>query len=345
VALALVVGLISLVTVTSAGASKQAGGQKYTAILSNPFIGNDWRPQMQKYASVVATKPPLAPSISSLRIVTTQNNDPGLQSTALQSAILEKPDILLIDAASETALNGLIQSACNKGITVVTFDIQASAPCAWQLAPDWVAVGKSYAEWIAKTIKGKGLILVDKGTPGTASSNNINKGVQEVLSQYPGIKQISYYSKFSPGTETAAVTQLLASHRDVKGILSQSYAGQDAQQKAGLKLPATGFTFPPAMSGCVSRNVPCYLVGVPPWISADALRLAVDVKDGKVTGKPRFVPFLVPRFVNNSNVKPQVPNLGEVYPLAPQFKDAPKGAFLPASPPWVKINFAKEILG
>ena len=345
VTLLLVASALASAALAASSATAAARGQKFSVILSNPFVGNAWRPQMQKYASVVAGKPPLAQYISSMRVVTTQNNDVGQQTAALQSAILAGPDILLVDAASETGLNGILQQACTKKITVVTFDIEASAPCAWKLAPDWVAVGRSYANWVAKTIHGQGLVLVDKGTPGSTSSNLMNQGVQQVFSKYPKIKTISYYSKFIPGTETAAVTQLLAAHHDVKAILSQSYAAQEAQKKAGVVLPATGFTFPPAMAGCVSRHDPCYLVGVPPWISADALQLAVNVKLGKVTGKARYVPFLVPRFENDSNVSLPDPALGNTYQIAPQLKAAPKGAFLPASPPWVKINFAKEIGG
>jgi hypothetical protein len=138
---------------------------------------------------------------------------------------------------------------------------------------------------------------------------------------------------------------LLAAHPDVDGILGY-YAAQDALAKAGLKLPATGFTFPPAMKGCVDRNNPCLLAGQPPWSSAQALKDAIAIKDGtsKYT-KPGFIPFPVPFFVNNSKVKPaKSSTLGDTYPLKPQFESAPEGAFLPVSPPWAKIPF-DEIVG
>jgi hypothetical protein len=100
------------------------------------------------------------------------------------------------------------------------------------------------------------------------------------------------------------------------------------------------------MSGCLANKTPCFLVGVPPWISAEALKLATEIKDGKVTGAARYIPFKVPLFFSSSSVKPITTNLGGVYDLKTEFTPAtPKGAFLPVSPPWVKINFAKEILG
>jgi hypothetical protein len=95
----------------------------------------------------------------------------------------------------------------------------------------------------------------------------------------------------------------------------------------------------------LARNNPCLLLASPPWISADALKLAADIKAGKVKGKARFVPFLGPLYVNNTKIKPLTKNLGAVLQLKKEYPNAPKGAFLPASPPWVKIDFKKEIAG
>jgi ribose transport system substrate-binding protein len=354
-ALTSVVGVLACIVALSACGSGSSGsgsssgggggGDRYSAMLLNPFMGNDWRPQMEKYAQVVAKKAPLSSSVSSMRVVTTQDNDVSQQSAALRSAILAKPDVIIIDSASTTGLNGLIQQACAKNITVVSFDVLASAPCAWKLSANWVSVGRAWADWMAKSVGGQGLILVDKGTAGTQSSDDITKGINEVLAKYPKIKPLTYYGKMDPGAETTAVTQLLAAHRDVRGILSQGYGAQEAQAKYKLKLPATGNTFPPTMSGCVDRNVPCFLIGVPAWLSADALRLAVQVKQGKVKGNARFVSFPIPRFLNNTKITPPSTDLGGVYSLATELKNAPKDATLPVSPPWVKVDFEKEILG
>jgi ribose transport system substrate-binding protein len=344
VALAVVVAAVA-VPIGFGGNSGAAQSGKLDAILLNPFIGNDWRPQMQKYASAAVAKPPLAARYNGVRIVTTQNNDPALQAPALQSAILESPDVIVMIAASQTATNGLIAQACAKGITVVGFDTYPTAPCAWKYAPDWTAVGRTWADWLVRSIGGEGKIFVDRGVPGNAGSILQNKGIDSVLKKHPKVKVIEYLGKFSPGEETKAVNQLLAAHPDVKGILSTAYGAQDSLRKAKIRIPATGFTYPTTMATCVQRNNPCLLVGVPPWISAEALKLATDIKSGKVKGKPRFVPFPVPVFVQNTKIKPLKKNIGSTYSLAKELRRAPKGAFLPSSPPWVKIDFQKEIQG
>lgn len=341
----LAVAALAAVPIGSGANGGSAQGTKLEGILLNPFIGNDWRPQMQKYATAAVNHAPLNARYSSVRVVTTQNNDPALQAPALQSAILEEPDVIIMIAASQTATNGLIAQACAKGILVVGFDTYPTAPCAWKLAPDWQAVGRSWAEWIARSVGGQGKVFVDRGVPGNAASILINKGVDGVLKKYPKIKTYTYLGKFSPGDETKSVSQLLAAHPDVKGIISAAYAAQDSQRKAGIHVPATGFTYPSSMAGCLKNKNPCFLVGVPPWISAEALKLGSDIKAGKVKGKPRFVPFLVPLFFNKSKVKPITTNLGASYLLSKEFPNAPKGAFLPVSPPWTKIDFKKEILG
>jgi ABC-type sugar transport system substrate-binding protein len=323
--------------------SEQAG--KLDAILLNPFIGNDWRPQMQKYATAAVNHPPLSNRYNGVRIVTTQNNDPSLQAPALQSAILEEPDVIVMIAASQTATNGLIAQACAKGILVVGFDTYPTAPCAWKLALDWTAVGRSWADFVVRSMGGQGKVFVDRGVPGNAASVLINRGIDSVLKKYPKVTSYTYLGKFSPGEETKAVSQLIAAHPDVKGVISAAYGAQDSLRKAKLRIPASGFNYPSTMQGCLARNNPCYLVASPPWISADALKLGSEIKSGKVKGKARFVPFRAPLFVHNTKIKPLTKNLGQVFQLKKEYPKAPKGAFLPVSPPWVKIDFKKEILG
>src|SRR5207244_3402342 len=94
---------------------------------------------------------------------------------------------------------------------------------------------------------------------------------------------------------------------------------QEALHKAGLSVPATGFNYPVAMKDCISYETKCLLVGVPPWISGDAMRLATDILDGKVKGPARFVPFLVPLFQTKNTTPVDTKNLGKVYELKKVF--------------------------
>ena len=60
--------------------------------------------------------------------VVNANNSASEQASQIQSLIVEGWDAIVIDAGSTTALNGVIQEACDAHITVIVFDGLATAP-------------------------------------------------------------------------------------------------------------------------------------------------------------------------------------------------------------------------
>ncbi len=55
----------------------------------------------------------------------------------MSDLILKHVDAIVIDAASETALNGITAKACAAGIKVLAFDSIVSAPCSYKLNFDF----------------------------------------------------------------------------------------------------------------------------------------------------------------------------------------------------------------
>ena len=335
----------------SSGSSGSAGGKgaekkTYSVVLSNGFVGNDWRVQMQHAPVVLTKKAPLKDSVSSMKVFTTQNNDVGQQNAALQTAIEEKPDILLIDASSATAQNGILQRACSAGITVVTFDVLATAPCAWKLSPDFRKIGAARAEWVARTIGGRGDVIVDWGISGLSATEDQGKAAMAVLAKYPGIKAYKYYSQVTPGGETSAVTQMVAAHPNIKGIVAQGYGAYAlrAAVRAGTRpLPTAGWAYNISLETCQQYRAPCMFVSLPAWISAEALRLGIRVRDGEIKGSPRLINFATPVFVSN-NVAFDASSLGPVSALDRAIDpNAPGGVFVPVSPPWARLSTAEAV--
>ena len=220
--------------VAGAGAAQAETAPKaYSAVLVNNFMGNSWRALMERSAQLLIEQPPLKGRISNLRIINTDNTA-AAQNAVLSNVILDKPDIILLEAASTTASNQVIQQACDAGIVVVTYDQLADAPCAWKVAPDFHEVGKIEATWVAKQIGGKGKVFLDQGLAGASPAIDAMKGAHEVFAKFPDIQLITYYSGFSPGDERAQVASLLTAHPDVKAIetlQAGSYA-LDAMQAA-----------------------------------------------------------------------------------------------------------------
>jgi ABC-type sugar transport system substrate-binding protein len=331
---------------SSSGGASSGGDDKYSAVLSNGFVGNDWRVQMQRAAVALAEKPPLEERISSMKLFTTQNGDVAQQNAALQTAIQQKPDILLLVASSANAHNGAVERACAAGTTVVTFDVQATAPCAWKFGPDFYAVGRARGEWMAKTIGGEGEVFVDWGISGNPATEAQAKGAQDALDKFPKIETYKYYSQVTPGGETSGVTQLLAAHRDVKGIVAQAYGAYalKAVVRSGLKpIPIAGWAYNVSLQTCQQYDAPCLFVSNPAWISGEATRLAVKIRDKKLTGEPRFIRFTAPVFVSN-DVPVNNTDLGPVSSIDKAIDpNAPGSVFVPITPSWANLTVAEAV--
>jgi hypothetical protein len=137
---------------------------------------------------------------------------------------------------------------------------------------------------------------------------------------------------------------LLPAHPDVDGILSFAYGvyAWEAMEEAGLDpVPLASFSYSESMTGCAEEGAPpCLLASSPTWVSASAMRLAVDVIDGEAEGSPRFISIAQPYFVSNDvEVKTDYP----VYDLKSNAIDVPEGIILPLSPDWAELD-VEEVL-
>ncbi len=216
------------------GATHGFAADKYTIYLSNNFVGNDWRQQMIRVAELAVTKPPLAGRVD-LKVENVENTVQA-QLNSLNNIIRAKPNAILIDAGSDTALNPTIKKACDAGIVVVSFDQVVTEECAYALESDWDRIPAVLAEWMAKTLGGKGKVFVDRGLAGAPISAKLQGGYEAVLKKYPDIEVIGYYNgEYALGPEQAGVASLLAAHPEVDGILTQGYGtgAMKALQDAG----------------------------------------------------------------------------------------------------------------
>src|SRR5258708_9891692 len=93
---------------TPSGSSAKA--KPYTIYLSNNFVGNDWRVQMEKEATVAADLAPFKVNVS-VTITNAGNTVPD-QIQSLPAIVAKKPDAILLDASSPTALDTVINPAC-----------------------------------------------------------------------------------------------------------------------------------------------------------------------------------------------------------------------------------------
>lgn len=201
---------------------------------------------------------------------------------------------------------------------------------------------------MATELGGKGKVLMDRGLAGAPVSERLENGFKSVLSKYPGIEIVGYFNgNYALGPEQAGVANLLAANPQVDGVLSQAYGtgAIAALQEAGRKLvPITAAAFNGTALTCLKDKVPCILGPNPPYLSAVALRLAVDVLDGH---KPPSTTMLVetPLLTTDpvdaaytGSTKPEKIEIGRT-----AFPDDPPGLSLPVSPDWVQITPAEAL--
>jgi ribose transport system substrate-binding protein len=318
----------------------------YVIYLSNNFVGNDWRQQMERVATVSVNKGPLKGRVD-LKIENVENTVQA-QINSLNNIIRQKPDAILVDAGSDSALNPTIKKACDAGIVVISFDQVVTEPCAYAVASDWDRIPSVMAEWMAEQLGGKGNIVLDRGLAGAPISAQLQQGYEKVLAKYPDIKVVGYYNgNYALGPEQSGVAALLAANPQIDGIMTQGYGSGAIQalKDAGRPIvPVVGFSYNVAALTCAqTQGAKCILGSNPAYLSSEAIKLAVDILDtGKkpaersVSVKGDFVtthPFESKLYPGTKMIKIAV---GEN-----AFPDQAPGLTLPITPDWVEITAAE----
>lgn len=299
VLMALAVSLIAAGCGSSGATGGSGSGQKYTIYLSNNYMGNEWRPQMENIARVISGEPQYKDKVT-LQIRNSQAT-PAAQIQSLQSIIRQKPSAIMVDAASPTALNPTLQQACNAGILVFSFDQVADAPCAYKLPEDYQKEALDMANWMGTELKGKGNILMDTGLPGIAISTTFLNVWKHTLAQkYPGIKVVgTFSSQYAPGPELQGVSSDLAQNPHINGILSGGYCSSDIQalKRAGRPLvPMTCLDVNGNEQACAKAHLPCFFFGAPAYVSGVAIQHIVNLLEKKAT-YPKTQPYYEKNFV------------------------------------------------
>jgi ribose transport system substrate-binding protein len=325
-----------------------AADKKYTIYLSNGLIGNDWLQQMQRSAEISVTKGPLAGRVD-LHVETVENSAQA-QIDSLNNIIAAKPDAIIVHAASSSALDPTLERACAAGIVVVSFSQVVTAPCPWKVNTDWAKVNHDIPTWLANAMGGKGKVIVDRGLPGSPISEASNKEIEKVLGGFPGIQIVGYYtSNYEQGAEQAGVASLLAANPEIDGVLSASYGTGAIQafKDAGRKpVPIVMFAYNGSATMCAKEpGLKCMVYTHPPYQSAEAIKLAVDILDGN---KPASHETLYdnPRLTTDI-VKGDFSEGSQFIKLEENknyFPDLPPGLVLPVSPSWIDIT-AQEASG
>jgi len=280
-------------------------GKKFKIALSNSYIGNKWRIEMENVFKAALDMEPFKSEVDGSWF--NSGNDVSKQSQQISDLIARKVDAIVVDAASPTGLNGILTQASERGILVVSFDNIVTAPSALKVNTDQVAFGRQLAEWLAKKLDGKGNVIMVTGVAGTSVEEDRNKGADEVWAKNPAIKVVNRYTgMWDSATAERNTASILPSLPPIQGIWCQG--GTDGVLKAFIAanrpLPPTAGEaengFRKFMIGYVGHKVEGISIGQPPFLSVISLELARRILAKTYPKKDVTIPF---PYVTNETVK------------------------------------------
>jgi ribose transport system substrate-binding protein len=218
---AILMGLAAASTLAAIPTSASASADKPVVALSNAYYGNTWRHQMVEAFEASAKEAKAAGKIADY-IILNGDGSVAQQNSQIAELILKGVDAIAVDAASETAVNGVIEKACAAGIKVVSFDSVASAPCNYQLNFDFKGYKEEEAEWVFKKLGGKGNVLQVRGVKGSAPDNDMFNAQEAALKKYPDIKVVAtVYGQATASVAQSAIANVLPSLPHVDAVLGQ----------------------------------------------------------------------------------------------------------------------------
>ncbi|WP_199489397.1 MULTISPECIES: substrate-binding domain-containing protein [unclassified Meiothermus] len=259
--------------------------------ISNGFVGSEWRTQMLDDIKTVAEEYKKA-GISVELVIQSADVDVQGQIQQIRNLINAKVDGILINPNSQTGLNQVIKEATDAGIKVVVVDQEVSAPTAINVAIDQRAWAKDKMDWLAKTLGGKGNIVIINGIAGHPANEARVAGERDSLKNYPGIKVLnSVNADWDQAKGQQVMSSLLASQPNIDGVFTQDGMGQGVLRALIAAKPQKM----PVVSGeayvgymklwtDIKKSYPnfkSYGLANPPGVGASGLRVLINLVQGK----------------------------------------------------------------
>ena len=292
--------------VTSLPRTSRAAGKPLKIALSNSYIGNKWRIEMENLFKAALQMEPFKGQVEGSWF--NSGNDVSQQSQQITGMIGERVDAIVLNAASPTGLNGIIHQATSRGILVVSFDNVVTSPAAVKVNTDQFAFGKKLADFLVQKMNGKGNVIMVTGVPGTFVDQQRNAGADSVWQQHPDIKVVNRYTgMWDSSTAERNTASILPSLPKIDGIWCQG--GTDGVLKAFISakrtpLPPTAGEaengFRKFLTGYMDQKVDGLSIGQPPYLVLVSLALACGILQKTYPRKDVTIPF---PFVTSETVK------------------------------------------
>ena len=303
--------LVAAATAAMMIAGVQAKAADFTIGLSNGWVGSEWRTQMIEEAQAQAAKWK-DQGVDLDLVVSSADMDVQGQITAVRNMINQGVNAIIINPNSPTAFDPIFAQAAAKGILVVATDAEVSSSDAIYVGIDQKAWAMQSAEWLAKTLNGKGKIVAINGVAGHPANQMRVAGYREVFAKSPGIEIVNEANaNWDEAQGQQTMQTLLASYPDLNGVWVQDGMAAGAWraiQAAGRKdIAATGEIRVDFLEAWKENGYNTGASVNPPGVMASALNVAVlklqggEFEDGVLGGVYGNAIYLPIPFIDNTN--------------------------------------------
>jgi len=305
--------LIAAVLAALAGSWSLAAEAKDNFVigLSNGWVGSEWRTQMIDEAEAAA-QAWAAKRVTVKTIAQSATVDVPGQIAQLRNFINEGVDAILINPNSPTAFDPIIAQAKAKGILVIATDQEVSSKDALYVGIDQKAWAMKSAEWLAKTLGGKGNVVCINGVAGHPANQMRVAGYREVFAKYPDIKILNEVNaNWDEAQGQQAMQTLIATYPDINGVWVQdgmaagAWRALTAADKTNVA--ATGEVRVDFLKLWHDNHYNSGASVNPPGVMASALNVAVlrlqghEFKDGIFQGQYGNAIYIPIPLIDNSN--------------------------------------------
>ena len=303
---------VVLAAVLGFGLTATATAQDQFVIgLSNGWIGSEWRTQMIDEATAAA-KEWGKRGVTVTVIAQSSNVDVPGQIAQIRNFMNRGVDAIIVNPNSPTAFDPIFAQAKRRGILVISTDAEVSSKDAIYVGIDQKGWAMQSAEWLAKTLKGKGNVVAINGVAGHPANQMRVAGYREVFAKYPDIKILNEVNaNWDEAQGQQAMQNLLATYPSINGVWVQdgmAAGAWRALQDAGrTDIAATGEIRVDFLKTWKENNFNSGASVNPPGCMASALNVAVlrlqgnEFKDGIFQGQYGNAIYIPIPLIDSSN--------------------------------------------
>jgi ABC-type sugar transport system substrate-binding protein len=226
-------------------------------------------------------------------IFTPNDGDANKEISAMEDAISQKPDAIVLDPLGSAALVAPTARAMAAGIPVVLCaNGIESDNFVTRVDIDLYQAGYQAADGLAKSLNGTGNVIMFSGIAGVDAAETWKKAAEDAFKQYPGIKVVATeYAQWSVATSKEKTAAIMAANPQIDGVWAgggeMALGAALAYQDAGKAQPKYGFAN--VLNGFLrlAKENQLTFTGVPdpPSMSKLCLDTALDVLQGKPVKK------------------------------------------------------------